>query len=483
MNINPRRRKRMHSNVFFAGLGAAAGLGLVTAVAAENDPPAILEASEVAPAWSVHRIGEPVLLTRDDFQYVGFYDHEARLTVAQRKPGTAEWSFQRFPVRMGWATGAHAKLSLAVDRDGFIHLASYRRTLIEAPPAPHAIYYRSEKPHDIGRFERLTMVSEDERPDYPTFFTGPDGRLYFHYRSGVSGQGNQVFNQYDPDSRKWSRLYDTPLFDGRKQMNAYGGPRLGPDGIWHALWVWRDTPCNATNHSLSYMRSPDLLRWETIAGEPVKLPVTNLTPGVIVEPAGPGGGLSNMTFTIGWDSRKRPVVTYHKFDDEGNSQIYNARFDDGQWRSVRSTAWMFRWAYEGPGALPRQVTGGAVSPAGPGRLQQVVWNIKDGSRRILLDEATLAPVGGEAPETPPVWRRKLSAPELAFRVPPNPDLLRTGGPMEVILINDQGGAAGSGAHYVLRWEHAGGNRDMPVPKPWPEPTMLRVYKIAGDGTP
>lgn len=72
---------------------------------------AIIETIDVAPAWSVHLIGEPVLLTRDGFQYVGFYDHEARLTLAQRKLEDRDWSFHRFPVRMGWATGSHAKLS------------------------------------------------------------------------------------------------------------------------------------------------------------------------------------------------------------------------------------------------------------------------------------------------------------------------------------------------------------------------------------
>jgi len=465
---------------FLTGCCGVIGLGLATAGMADDGRSAIVETIDVAPVWSVHRIGEPVLLTRDGFQYVGFYDHEARLTLAQRKLDDADWSFQSFPVRMGWATGNHARLSVAVDRDGYVHLASYRRTLVESPPEPHAIYYRSERPHDIGGFERLTMVAEEERPDYPTFFTGPDGQLYFTYRDGVSGQGNQVFNEYDPDTRTWKRLYDTPLFDGQKRMNAYAvGPQLGPDGRWHALWLWRDTPCNATNHSLSYMRSNDLRRWETIGGEPVTLPVTSETPGVIVDPAGPGGGFSNMTIARGWDARQQPVITYHKFDENGHSQIYNARFEDGEWRSVQATEWTYRWAYDGWGALPRKVLiDGPVEPADAGLLQQTVWNEEAGAQRILLDAATLEPVRREVPEDPPAWRQALLKPESDFQVPANPTLLRTGGPMEVILINDAGEPADDGSRHVLRWEHAGGNRDMPVPEPWPEPTMLRVYRIA-----
>ena len=50
--------------------------------------------------------------------------------------------------------------------------------------------------------------------------------------------------------------------------------------------------------------------------------------------------------------------------------------------------------------------------------------------------------------------------------------------MEVAIIGDDGESPEPGVRYILRWENAGGNRDRPVPEPWPQPTMLRVYKIA-----
>ncbi len=77
------------------------------------------------------------------------------------------------------------------------------------------------------------------------------GTLYFEYRQGSSGRGDQIDNVHDPDTRTWQRLLDVPLLDGRGLMNAYGGPRFGLDGMWHAVWVWRNTPCNSTNHTLS----------------------------------------------------------------------------------------------------------------------------------------------------------------------------------------------------------------------------------------
>lgn len=464
--------------IFMLIIGWAAGVA--EARDGANEHPEILEQTDVAPVWAAHRIGSPVLLTHAPFQYVDYYDADRYLTVAQRQLDSQAWQFFRFPIQMGWPTGGHAKLTLAVDRDGFLHVSSYRRGLLQGPPSPPAIlYYRSEKPHDIGSFERLQMVSPDEDPGYPTFITGPDGTLYFEYRQGSSGRGDQIYNVYDPDARIWRRLLEVPLLDGRGLMNAYGGPRFGPDGMWHAVWVWRNTPCNATNHTLSYARSPDLRHWESIDGQTVNLPITSETTAVIVDPVGPGQGLSNMTsLQLGWDSQERTVHTYHKYDEHGNSQIYNARFQDGRWLRVQATDWDFRWDTSGTGALPYVVRGGAIHPMGDGQLEQVVWSQRHGSRRIVLDEATLAPQEITRPARAPAWRRALSVPESDFRVPANDRLLRAGGRMQVQWIGDQGASADDGSRYLLRWENAGGNNDRPVPEPWPEPMMLRVLKIA-----
>jgi hypothetical protein len=440
----------------------------------------ITEATDVAPIWSAHAIGRPELITSGNLQYVGYYDDERRLTIAQRKLNSKFWTYHVFPVKMGWATGSHAKLSMVIDRDGYIHMSSYRRSLILGPPAPpQKIYYRSVRPHDISEFERLIMVSDEEAPAYPTFIKGQDDELFFTYRQGSSGRGDQIFNIYDHDTRLWARLYDTPLFDGQGKMNAYGGPTLGKDGLWHATWVWRHTPCNSTNHFVSYARSKDMRNWETIDGSPVRLPITNETQGVVVDPAGTGEGISNMTSGgLGWDSRGRVIRTYHKFDGSGNSQVYNARFENGKWKIVQATNWAFRWNYEGTGALPSVVRVGNVSAGSPGKLELRVWSSYHENELIELDEKTLEPLRVTKLEDAPEWRKALEKPELDFIVSPDDDLLRSEGPMTVEIIDDNGESNEESVRYILRWENAGVNRDRPVPKPWPQPTMLRVYKIS-----
>ncbi len=447
----------------------------------------VLQQLDIAPVWSVHSIGRPNLLTRDGHQYVAYYDHERFLTIAQRELGSDQWSYHRFPVQMGWATGGHAKLTLALDRDGYVHVNSYRRGLLQGPPQPPlAIYYRSTAPHSIDQFERLYMISETEHPHYPTFYT-VDETLFFAFREGGSGRGNQLLNRYDADRRRWARVFDTPLLDGRGEMSAYvhgpGGPVPGPDGRWHLLWVWRNTPCHSTNHSLSYARTvgKDLNRWETVGGIPVSPPFTIEHRELLVDGAPPGGGLSNVLFTMNWDSQQRVVVSFHRFDEAGASQIYNARSVDGTWRTVPASQWEFVWGdeYKGTGALN---IGGAVrmervAPTGDGELTQYIWNREVGGTLVVLDEESLAVLREERPRPTPEWRQAATRPESDFLVEPIPDLRRPGGRMRVNLISDMDGSDLEGVAYYVRWEHGGPNRDRPVPEPWPEPTMLRLYKI------
>lgn len=456
---------------------------------AAGDPPApeIRKQIDVARVWSVHRCGSPELLTRDGRQYVAYYDADRYLTIAQRQLGSDEWQFHRFPVQMKWATGSHAKISMAVDEAGYLHLSCYRRHLSEAPkPPPMALYYRSTAPHSIDGFEHLHMITPEEHPHYPTYYKVGD-TLFFAYRDGGSGRGDQRLNRYDAEAHAWVRAFDTPLIDGEGERSAYvvnsGMPLPGPDGRFHLLWVWRETPDHATNHSLSYARTvgDNLSQWESATGVAVAPPFTIENRELLVDGSPPGGGMSNVLRTLNWDSRNRPVVSYHKFDEDGCSQIYNARFQDGEWRIVPATNWDFVWgdAYKGTGALGihDNVRMGKVHVGKEGELTQYVWNRDDGGSVLVLDEETLSPIRTEDPQPAPEWRQKLAEPESDFQVEPIPNLRREGGPMKVQLIPGKGGSNQEGVDYYLRWEHAGTNRDRPIPKPWPEPTMLRVYQV------
>jgi hypothetical protein len=275
------------------------------------DEPAPLD---VAPVWSGHPVGF-ALLTAGDRQLVGFYDADRRLTVAVRSLGERTWTFVPLPRTTGW--DSHNSVALAVDRDGFVHLAA------DMHSSP-LVYFRSRhplaEPFTAESFEPVHRMTGDreDRVTYPVFLHDAAGELVFMHRHGSSGDGDQIINRYDAATRSWRRLIDAPLTGGRRDgdtMNAYfEGPIRGPDGLFHLAWVWRDTPDCDTCHDVCYARSRDLVHWERSDGTPLDLPITADTCEV-VDPVPPGQGLINGLVRIGFDARHRPVLSYHAYDE------------------------------------------------------------------------------------------------------------------------------------------------------------------------
>lgn len=419
--------------------------------------PAVAEMLDIAPVWAGHPVGF-CLYTHGTVQFAAYYDAERRMTVAARNLDETVWRTAILPETLGW--DSHNYVTLAVDDGGFIHLSGN----MHAVPL---VYYRTAKPLDITTFERAPMIgSREERCTYPKFVRAPGIGLVFTYRDGRSGDGDQIMNVYDTASKTWRRLSDTPLTSGGGQMNAYlSTPTLGPDGRFHVCGVWRDTPDCATNHDVSYARSADLVRWENAAGQPVPLPMTSATMD-IVDPVPPGGGVINGGVALGFDSEKRPLIAYHKYDEQGNSQAHIARFQDGAWKKQQLSRWDYRWAFSGGGAIPFEINLSAPAPAGPGKLKVSYHHATQGAGEFIIDEATLAVVGATVKKAKP-----------ADAATPAEDGLPG---MKQQRAGDSGTPPAGGPRYSLRWETLGANRDKPRPGPAPAPSMLRLV-VSGRG--
>lgn len=471
--------------------------------------PAVGEVLEVARVWSAHPVGF-ALYTAAPYQYVAYYDHERRMTVAARRLGERSWQTCVLPERVGW--DSHNYVTLAVDVRGHLHVAGN----MHVTPL---VYFRSERPHDVSSLVRVPHMvgSEEQRVTYPRFLRGPGGELIFTYRDGSSGSGNEIYNIYDPydgadGGGRWRRLLDAPLIDGEGRMNAYvEGPLPGPDGFYHMAWIWRDTPDAATNHDVSYARSRDLVHWERSDGTPYELPIT-FGSAEIVDPVPPFGGAINNNVKIGFDSRNRAVISYHKFDGNGVTQCYHARREEGGWRIRQGSRWEYRWKFGGGGSIPFEIRLGPVRPGAPGRLVHTCWHIEYGDVSAELDEETLELIG--AREAPPRYPVSLLAPASTF---PGMEVqwaedLGTG-PVGVVVAGPvadtgldtaadtgteprmygagpgtgSGGEAGveprttpdadRGARYVLRWESLQPHRDRPRSGELPPPSWLRVVEV------
>lgn len=207
------------------------------------------------------------ITSRGDTQYCCFYDPEGYVTVARRKLGEDSWEIHTTPYR-GNVADAHNVISMAVDGDGYLHLAFDHHG--------HPLKYcRSLAPDTLAFGAPEGMTGKDEEDvTYPEFHNMADGRLIFVYRSGASGKGNMVMNIYDTATRKWERLHDA-LLDGEGERNAYWQLTTDRAGTIHLSWVWRETWLVETNHDLCYARSEDGgVTWRRSDGTAYTLPIT-----------------------------------------------------------------------------------------------------------------------------------------------------------------------------------------------------------------
>lgn len=407
--------------------------------------------------WSGHPVGFSIL-TEPPHQFVAYYDSTRAMIVAQRKLGEDTWTKKTLPEKVGW--DSHNYISMALDTKGYLHVSGNMHV-------DSLVYFQATTPYDVSSLERKEQLIGDleDRATYPKFFSSPEGDLIFTYRDGGSGNGNQIYNRYNPDTQQWSRLLDEPLMDGKGEMNAYlHGPVLGPDGYYHLIWVWRDTPDAETNHDLSYVRSKDLVHWEKSDGTPQPLPIT-LENGEVINPVPVKQGMINGNTVIGFDRQNRLVVTYHKFGPDGNTQVYNARQEEGGWKIYQATNWDFRWYFEGRGSLNSRID---VFPVviEEDQLTQKYYIDTVGTQKFLLDEDSLSVIK----ELP-----------MDKGYPDRLDHVRSSFPeMQVNMRTDQ---TPEGDVYVLRWETLARNRDRPREGDLPDASLLMLYYIPNPDKP
>lgn len=431
--------------------------------------PQLVESIDIAEVWAGHPVGFS-LLTHAKTQYVAFYDKDRRMTVVWRNlhdkafrlhrlvapevPG-AKWN----PVQLAW--DSHNSVTMAVDAQGHLHVSGN----MHCHPL---VYFRTARAGDPSSLQWIgKMVGDSEdRCTYPRFIHGPAGELIFAYRQGRSGNGVDYYNVYDPAAQSWKRLIQTPLLDGQNQCNAYSvGPVKGPDGFFHLCWVWRDSPDCATNHDLSYARSKDLVHWETSSGQAVRLPITQKT-GEIVDPVPVKGGMINGNTKIGFDAQGRVILSYHKHDANGKTQLYNARREEKGWRIVQASRWDWRWDFSGGGTMIFGISVAPVQLTPDGKLAQTWRHREYGSGGWYLDEKTLEATGPYRAAA--TLARSLGTVESKF-----PGML-------VHTAQDMGGPADPTGRYVIRWETLPANRDRAREGELPGPSMLRLHKIAAE---
>ncbi|WIE33974.1 BNR repeat-containing protein [Agrobacterium tumefaciens] len=286
---------------------------------------------EIDKAWS----GATVIfdaVARNGKTYVGYYDADRWLTVAQLDHASGIVCRTRLPSRFaGW--DSHNIVSLAFDGNGKLQVAG---NMHSSP----LIYGSAAAPDSVADITLSPMTGQDEeKATYPSFIKGPSGALYFVYRNGMSGDGGWFVNIRDGE--KWKRAINTPIFSSfwaGSTTNAYPTPfRIYQDGFIHIAAVWRRTPDVASNYAITYARTRDFIHWEDHNGQPITPPMNPGNSDVIDAP-GEGKGLVNLA-RVGVTANGKPVIAYTKYGPQGRNSIILATPSTNGWsHSIISTA-------------------------------------------------------------------------------------------------------------------------------------------------
>ncbi len=413
-------------------------------VTAENNE--INKSLAIDTVWSSHRI-KPYLLTRGKHQFVAYFDANRQMAVAHRELGRP-WRYYKVDSFLGW--DSHNYVTMELDKKGHLHVMGN----LHADPIE---YFRSEEPYQVRSLRRVPVMVDkavEQRMTYPRFMLDKNNELIVTYRDGGSGNGNEIYNIYDTDTKTWARLHSNQFLDGEGKMSGYfEGPVKGPDGNFHLIWVWRNTPNAATNHSLSYAKSPDLVNWTDSNGNALNLPI-RLNKTEVIAPVPPFGGMINGNVKIGFDQNEQPIVSYHRYDSEGNTQMYVVRKENGSWVSKQISEWNdFRWDFSGHGSLGRF----QVKPYAPIVLDEnrigVTVRKQDTIMQFVLDRDTLNTL--EIADTdlypPAINNISQNSNKLIQQSTPLP--------LEQHVFKGKGDQGPNGESYYLSWFSQPANRD------------------------
>ncbi len=314
--------------------------------------------------------------------YLAYYNAERKLTVTRIDTKTGEVRKKPLDnIFLGW--DSHNNIVLSYDKDGYLHVSG---NMHDSP----LVYARTMRPNDFDSLVLVNkMVGEDETSTtYPRFMTFPDGGLGYSYRSGQSGNGVELINKFE--NGHWVRLLSQPLFapnPGGEPVNAYHtGYIAGPDGYYHIAWVWRKRKGPEFHFNVNYARSKDLKHWEDSQGNKIELPITPSHSEVVDAIPVQSGLLNNIK--LGFDLKGSPVISYLKYDKDGNSQLYHAHLEGKKWQIIQTTDWKYRWTFGNGGLLQRKISFSGVA-AKEGQLFENVIHVNHGSKTYYYDPGTM----------------------------------------------------------------------------------------------
>jgi hypothetical protein len=349
--------------------------------------PADVRLVDVGPGWANNSVNtvsfrKHSLFTFRDTQFIAYYDAESNVVLGKRKVDERAWILNTTQYK-GNAADAHNTISIAVDSEGYLHVAwDHHNNPLR--------YARGKSPLSLELGEKLPMTGKVEgRLSYPEFYSFADGNLLFFYRDGGSGQGNLVINRYSVAEKKWEQLHQN-LIDGEKQRNAYWQACTDNEGVIHISWVWRESPDVASNHDLCYARSRDGgTTWENSKGERYNLPITAATAEYAVRIPQKSELINQTSMTT--DEGGNPFIATYWREQASTVPIYHVVYHDGKrWKTsslaVRNTP--FSLSGMGSKRIPIARPQVVISGRGKNAVVSVVYRDEERGSKVSIATAS-----------------------------------------------------------------------------------------------
>jgi hypothetical protein len=161
----------------------------------------------------------------------------------------------------------------------------------------------------------------------------------------------------------------------------------------------------------------------------------------------------------------KPYVGYIKYDENGLTQLYLAKFDGNEWIRNKISNWDFRWKFFGGGDKMSKGANFSLEGFSEEGFLVISWDLETGKTgRYIVDPTTLENVQKDftfLPRYPENIKDKISD---------NPNL-------SVALQEDSGKAPVESEKYVLKWETMGKSHGRHAPDVIPSGPISSLYVL------
>lgn len=277
------------------------------------------------------------ITTYNGNQYLAYQSYSSTTNgklVLCKRPFDGTWACTRY-TSIDCANDNHNFAAIGFDESGYLHVWYNMHN-------DPVRYRRSVNPEDVTSLTaELSMVGTNETAmAYPTPFNDNNGKLFFMFRSGGSGNGDTFGYVYNDTTDTWSHATGTSsgkIIDGKNSTgirSAYWSkPQVDANNVAHVTFHWRGDTSALSNQDIVYFK------WDLTNGTFKKsdnttqtIPIKDTNDEAIVT-SGEGTGIA-MGITknnIALDSNGYPLIAYTKLDGSGDTQLYMSYWNGSTW--------------------------------------------------------------------------------------------------------------------------------------------------------